>query len=205
MTLMVLDGDLEARLIEERSRSGADKYDEVWEGVYMMAPLPNDEHQEIVAGLVRVFVEILGDSGAARVRPGVNLAPLDIEDWKHDFRVPDVAVFLADSKAKCCDTHWRGPADFLVEVTSPGDHTHEKIPFYAALGVRELLVVEREGWALELFRNDGKSLAPAGVSRPGDVTILASEILPFTFQLLSAAPRPLIQLTHTETGRTWKV
>ncbi len=94
MTTIILDSELEARLIEERRHWEADKFDEVWEGIYMMAPLPNDEHQEIAAGLVRVFNETFGDADSARVRAGVNLAGLDVTEWKHDFRVPDVAVFL---------------------------------------------------------------------------------------------------------------
>ncbi len=48
MTALVLDSWLEARLKEERRQSGADRYDDVWEGVYTMAPMPTNEHQQIV-------------------------------------------------------------------------------------------------------------------------------------------------------------
>ena len=34
MALMVLDQDLEDRLIAERQASGGDRFDEVWEGIY---------------------------------------------------------------------------------------------------------------------------------------------------------------------------
>jgi hypothetical protein len=85
MTALILDAGLEKRLIEERQAWGADKHDEVWEGVYVMAALPDDEHQEIAARLVRILDETLGDTAGARVRGGVNLAGLDVEDWKQDF------------------------------------------------------------------------------------------------------------------------
>ena len=164
MSMMILDSELEARLLEQRRMWGADKFDEVWGGVYMLAPLPNDEHQEIVARLVRVFDEVLGDAALAHVRAGINLAGLECDDWTQDFRAPDVAVLRHDTEAENRDTHWRGPADFLIEITSPGDRTREKLPFYSRLGVKEFLLVERSGWTLELFRHDGTALMPAGLS-----------------------------------------
>ena len=39
MALMVLDPTAEKRLKAERQASGLDRYDEVWEGVYVMVPL----------------------------------------------------------------------------------------------------------------------------------------------------------------------
>jgi len=203
MSLLILDSDIEARLIEQRRAWGADRYDEVWDGVYVMAPLPNNEHQEIVARLVRIFDETLGDCGLARVLAGVNLARPDLEDWTQDYRIPDVAVFTGDTRAQNCDTHWRGPADFLVEITSPGDRTADKIPFYSAIGVVELLVVNRESWTLELYRHDGDKLAPAGSSVAGSREALESKNLPFTFQLLPGSGRPRIRVIHGETGRSW--
>ena len=38
MATIVLDESLGKRLQAERVASGADRYDEVWEGTYMMAP-----------------------------------------------------------------------------------------------------------------------------------------------------------------------
>ena len=40
MTIMLTDPRLEQRLKLEREESGADRYDEVWEGIYMMTPMP---------------------------------------------------------------------------------------------------------------------------------------------------------------------
>ncbi len=49
MALMVLEPAVEERLLAERRGCDGQQYDEVWEGIYVMAPLPNDEHQEIVS------------------------------------------------------------------------------------------------------------------------------------------------------------
>lgn len=43
MATMIHDRLLEERLHNERAATGADRYDEIWEGVYMMAPMPNNE------------------------------------------------------------------------------------------------------------------------------------------------------------------
>ena len=74
MAILVTDPCLEERLRTEREASGADRYDEVWEGVYMMAPMPTDEHQKIVSRLGHVVEDVLGDAELAEIRPGVNLS-----------------------------------------------------------------------------------------------------------------------------------
>ncbi len=49
--MLIEDPRLEKELIAQRQAWGADHHDEVWEGVYFMAPLPNNEHQELVYNL----------------------------------------------------------------------------------------------------------------------------------------------------------
>jgi hypothetical protein len=39
MAMMINDASLERDLIALREATGADRYDEVWEGMYMMSPL----------------------------------------------------------------------------------------------------------------------------------------------------------------------
>ncbi len=115
MTAIIHDSRLEEMLIQQRKATGADRYDEVWEGVYRMGPPANDEHQQIVADLVCVLGDVVRWPGLGQVRAGVNLSDR-AEDWEYDFRCPDVAVFLHGSAARNLGTHWVGPADFLVEV-----------------------------------------------------------------------------------------
>jgi hypothetical protein len=73
MAVLVTDPDVGEELIAARRLSGADRFDEVWEGIYVMSPLANDEHQAIQAGLVTVFQTAVGWSGDALVRAGVNV------------------------------------------------------------------------------------------------------------------------------------
>src|SRR5688572_7056124 len=165
MAVLVTDPDLEERLIAERQASGGDRFDEVWEGTYVMAPLANDEHQAIQLGLASIFQTVVGWDGRGLVRAGVNVSDRD-EGGEHNYRCPDVVVFMKGTSARNCNTHWVGGPDFAVEVRSRGDRTTQKFPFYASVNVRELLVVERHPWSIELFRLNAGELAPVGHLKP---------------------------------------
>lgn len=204
MAMLIHDPVLEDRLKEQRRAWGTDHHDEVWEGVYFMPPLPNDEHQEFVQRLCYILEDVVGWQGLAKVRPGVNLTGRE-EDWDHDYRAPDVIVFLRDTNAKNRRTHWVGPADFLVEIVSPGDRTWEKLPFYESLGVREILIVDRNPWALELYRHQEGRLALVGRSTHDQGGPLASATVPLVFELAAGQERPVLRVTHPPDGRVWRV
>lgn len=203
MTTVVLDREYAESLREERAAAGADRWDEVWEGTYMMTPLPNIEHQDIAGGLVSVIRQVVG-RGQAIVLPGTNVSDREA-GWKQNYRCPDVAVYLVGNPAKNCSTHWCGGADFAVEIVSDDDQSREKIPFYAKIGTRELLIVDRDPWSLELFRLSNSELRSIGKSTLDDGQILASESLPITFCLVRDDDRPSILVTHTVDGKTWSV
>ena len=204
MAILVNDPWLEERLKVEREESGADRYDEVWEGIYMMTPMPNIEHQNIVIRLASILQDVVGWSALGEVFSGVNLSDR-VSDWEHDYRVPDVAVFLREGSAENCGTHWRGAADFLVEITSPDDRTREKMHFYERLGVRELLLVDRQPWTLELYRLAQDRLEKVGQSNLDAPDVLASEGVPLQFRLVPGEPRPQIEVTHADSRRHWLV
>ena len=117
MAALITDPILERQLIAQRQASGADKFDEVWEEVYVMAPLANDEHQDLVSDLTAVLVMAVDWAGLGKVRPGVNVSDRE-DDWHHNYRCPDLVVFLRDTRAKNCGTHWCGG-------TRPGDRDRE--------------------------------------------------------------------------------
>src|SRR5580704_4217279 len=124
--------------LRARQESGGDRYDEVWDGVYLMSPLANVEHQILATQLAAVIQMAigLGDPGIAIA--GVNVSDRE-EDWTKNYRCPDVAVILKGCAAKNCGTHWCGGPDFLIEIVSPDDRSRQKFDFYASIEVRELL------------------------------------------------------------------
>ena len=78
-----------------------------------------------------------------------------------------------------------------------------KLAFYAGIGTRELVVVDRYPWCVELYRLRGEVLELVGASDAANGAVLASEALPLTFQLRAGEPRPTIHITHAATGQTW--
>lgn len=201
MATIIRDPDMSEQLIAERQSKGLDKYDEVWEGVYIMSPLPNDEHQELVGCLTTILSDSIQFAGLGKVRPGVNLAA-DPNDWKYDFRAPDVVVFLNNTKAELHDSFWSGAADFVVEIASPYDETWQKIPFYEKLGVRELLIVDRKPWKLELYRHDMRKLSLVASEGPGEGSIECA-MVPLRLSLHAAGSRPDFVVEHSLSDRKW--
>lgn len=191
-------------MLDQRRASGADRYDEVWDGVYRVTPLPNDEHQQIVSRLTYVFQDVIEMAERGDVRAGTNVSDR-IEKWTGNFRIPDVAVFLRGGAAKCLGEFWHGGPDFLVEIVSSHDDTREKIPFYSKIGTREMLIVDRDPWSLELLRLDREGLRKVGRSDLANSVLLVSEVTPFSFRLLAGSPRPVIEVRSTESGKVWLV
>ncbi len=202
MATLIADPGVEQRLIAERRASGADRKDEVWDGVYIIMPDPNVEHQRLVARLVVALSDVVRPPAGGDVFPGLNLSDRT-EDWKDNYRCPDVAVFLSGNTAQVFEAHICGPADFLVEIVSPNDKTRDKFDFYSGLGVRELLVIDRQPWLLELYRLSGNELVPAGRSSVAQSDVIASAVLPLSFQLFPAPPRPEIRIAEIGGVRTW--
>ena len=169
-----------------------------------MPPMANDDHQEIVSGFTFVLVASVGLRGLGKVRPGVNLAAF-AENWEYDYRVPDVLVFLNDTAAENYNTFWTGAADFVIEITSPRDRTYEKIRFYGRIGVRELLILNRQTWTLELYRHQDGGLKTVGESTLQQPDFLASEKLPLEFRLVPGDERPRVEVRHTTSSERWIV
>ncbi|MSQ93261.1 MAG: hypothetical protein EXR98_01750 [Gemmataceae bacterium] len=74
MALLIRDKSVSRALIRKRKRLGHDRYDEVWNGVYVMPPMPNDEHQQIVTRLTAIMQDVIGWPGLGEVRLGVNIS-----------------------------------------------------------------------------------------------------------------------------------
>lgn len=189
-------------LIRHRRRCGGDRYDEVWDGVYVMSPLADNEHQDLVLRLAIAIRAGFDESQEVRVFPGTNVSDRP-DRWKRNFRCPDVAVFLPGNPAEDRGSHWFGGPDFAVEIISRGDRSREKFDFYAAVGVRELLLINRRPWRLELYRREGETWHRVGNSTPEDSVPLPSDVLSITLRLLPGNPRPQLELARAMDGQRW--
>jgi Uma2 family endonuclease len=204
MSVLITDPEWGLELRAKREKLDGDKWNEVWDGVLVMPSLPNDEHQEIQANLLFPLLTVIGLPGLGKVRAGVNVTDRH-PDWKEDYRGPDVVVYLNENPAVNHGTHWVGGPDFLVEIASPGEKPRQKNAFYARVNTREVLIIDRDPWCLELYRLDGGVLRSVARSEEPNPAVLTSAALPLTFRLQTGALRPVIVVAHPAGGQTWNV
>jgi hypothetical protein len=143
-------------LIAKRRRLGLDKFDEVWEGVYHMAPMARGRHGYL-QGQVGLVLDPLARAGGLLYTGPFNVGKLD------DFRVPDGGLHRDLDP----EVVWFETAAMVVEVVSAGDETWDKLPFYAAHRVDEVLVVDSDGPRVHL-----RHLAGDGYKESRDSTLL---------------------------------
>lgn len=118
------------RLIDLRRSRGQDLHDEVWGGVYHMAPTAHSWHGYLewqFALAMQPYAQAAGLVATGAFNLGV----------PDDFRVPDGGLHRGLPSGVWIDT-----AALVVEVLSPDDETWEKLPFYARHGVDEVLIVD---------------------------------------------------------------
>ncbi len=205
MALVSLEPSELKRLIRQRRRTGGDRYDEVWDGVYVMAPLADNEHQSLGLKLAIGFTNALEPVPTMQIFPGCNVSDQP-ERWKRNYRCPDVAIFLPGNPAEDRKSHWFGGPDFAVEIISRFDRSRKKVGFYKSVGVRELLLVDRHPWALELYRADIADWILVGrADLQNSTDAITSDLLGLTFRLVPGTPRPEIEVTRKQTGGKWLV
>ncbi len=204
MATLITDSDLEERLRAEREERGLDHHDEVWEGIYFMPPIANDDHQFLSTRLAAILEIVIGMRNLGQVRAGVNVSDRDV-DWVCNYRVPDVAVFLNGTSAVNRNTHWVGGPDFAIEILSENDRSRAKLDFYASVGIRELLLVDRDPWCLELYRLQNGRLNEVGRLESPASPPLVSEVVPLTFRMIPGGARPQIEVWSRDLNQTWLV
>lgn len=155
-------------LLAERRRSGADRWDEMWEGVLHMPPQPSRWHQGFGASLLMTLGPI---AKAAGLEAYYETALYRTEK---DYRVPDLTFARPSPGAKRIESG----AELVVEILSPDDESYEKLTFYADMSVHEVLVVDPETRAFELFTLRAKQYV---LLSPDEKGIVRSQVLPVAF------------------------
>jgi Uma2 family endonuclease len=125
-------------LLECRKLSGLHRLDEVWVGVLHMVPAPSGVHAYIAHQLA---VLLDGPARAAGLVPAMH--EFNLGSSEEDFRVPDGGLHRTIPRSV-----WRSTAALVVEIVSPGDESWQKLPFYAAHQVDEVLIVDPDEHAV---------------------------------------------------------
>jgi len=164
-TLFVENDHAVEALLARRRELGLDGKDEVWEGVYHVAPHEHGRNGETAMALA---VALHGPALTAGLRNGgsFNLG------HPGDFRVPDLGFHRPHERPAL----YYPSAALVIEVLSPHDETFAKSAFYASHGVEELWVVDpvrrtvriwqlgAEGSYAETGTSDLLGLTAAGVA-----------------------------------------
>jgi Uma2 family endonuclease len=203
MALLVLDRDLEATVLSLWEQDSHQRLrDEVWDGVRFIMPEADNSHDKIAAFFHGVFFAVFGGDPNYALHFRINLSDRE-RGWKKNYRVPDMAFFSTHGPARDCGSHWLGGPEVALEVMSPGDRSRDKLDFYAKIGTREVLILDRHPWQLELYQLRRGHMRMKGVVTPGDGKSISSAVVPFQFEVLRGRPRPRVKITHVESGRDW--
>lgn len=130
--------EFEALLVRRR-RLGQDLFDEVWEGVLHVNPAPHSQHGRLEWQLAGILGPLASSAGL-RALGQFNLGK------DGDYRVPDGALVRPGPDAVYLPT-----AALVLEIVSPGDESWEKLGFYAAHRVEELLIVDPQEKTVSLM------------------------------------------------------
>ncbi len=135
-----------------RQKRGQDLFDEVWEGVYHVAPAPGRRHAQIGPQLSRIL-------GPLADRAGLTASdPCNIGE-PEDYRVPDQAYFRDPTPLT-----WSPTAAIVVEIVSPDDETWAKLGFYHRHGVDELIIADPKARTIDILVRGADAYEPAAAS-----------------------------------------
>jgi Uma2 family endonuclease len=173
-------------LAYRRSR-GLDRWDEMWEGVLHMTPAPTVEHQRILDELIMFLGRHLTAAARGTLRSGINV--FREATPKVDYRIPDLTFVAAGHEHILHEDGVRGAGpDAVIEIRSPEDETYDKLPFYAGLGVREVIVIDRDSKRPEVYRLAGAEYVALQQDSDG---WLRSEKMMVRFRAVSGPPARL--------------
>ena len=151
-------------VLDRRRRWGADRWDEMWNGVLHVVPMPTGTMQRFNTEFLAMVAPLAKARG---LKPYYTIGLFRTDD---DYRVPRQAYCRPDQVQE------RGAdgAELVLEIRFDGDETYEKIDFYSGRGVREMIVAHPIERRVELFRAVGGRLMPV---QPGPDGALESEVL----------------------------
>lgn len=150
-------------LLERRRRLDLDHRDEVWEGVLHMNPPPSFAHERIASEL-HCLLRPYADAADLVL---VGLAGIGVVK---NNRVPDLTL----QRPKDAQPQWQQTAALVVEILSPDDESWEKLPFYTAHGVDEVLIVDPRERSVRWLGLAGGSYEP--IERSALIELGAAEL-----------------------------
>jgi Uma2 family endonuclease len=158
-------------ILEWRRRTGADQWDEMWEGILHMAPAPNRDHQDLEGSLEAWLRRYWAEPNGCRVYHQINVS--EPGTWPNNYRIPDLVLLTPQRFDIDCNEYFDGGPDAVVEIHSPGDEAQDKLEFYAKVNVREVWMIDRDTRRPEVFELVAGEYRPR---EPGGAGWLRSDV-----------------------------
>lgn len=124
-----------------------------------MVPPPNEQHQELNDWLGVFFKTQWQALGEGRTRPETGVKRAGVRSQAvletmvpSDYRTPDRSFLLPDRYDRLQDGWIVGGPNAVVEIVSPGDESRAKLPFYFAIGVDDVILIDPRTRRVELLR-----------------------------------------------------
>lgn len=152
-TLFVEDLPEVQQWLDRRRALGQDRRDEVWDGVYHVAPLEHMRNGAVATALAGALLRDARDAGLRVINP-FNLGT------PANFRGPDLGVVRRNQPL----TLYAATAEVVVEVLSPGDESWQKLPHYAAHQVGEVWMVDPDAHTVRMHVLVGDHYEPVEAS-----------------------------------------
>ncbi|KAF0245190.1 MAG: hypothetical protein FD180_1843 [Planctomycetota bacterium] len=170
--------------VVQRQHLGQDIRDEEWEGVYHVTPPPTVDHQLVLAGLIHFLRELFISRGGGTIVPECSVFREDAP--RRDYRIPDVVFVAAGRENIIAPDGIRGGApDAVFEIRSPRDDSYTKFGFYATLGVPEVVIVQPDARAAEVWKLAGPHYERVAADASGAVISRSLEV---SFRTLPGTP-----------------
>ena len=148
---------------------------EIVNGVLVMAPAPNGQHQDAVLRFAHYLLVNVEFAGLGKVR----VAPFDVELSPKDVFQPDVFVVLNAHLDRILEKKVVGAPDLVVEVASPSTALYDRVTKYekyANAGVQEFWVANTNARTIQVLVLESGEYRSLGVYRGQQM--LPSRIVP---------------------------
>jgi Uma2 family endonuclease len=182
-------------LLDWRRKTGADRYDEMWDGVLHMSPAPSLSHQDFVVECASWLLVHWAAPCRGKVYSQANVASPG--SWPHNYRIPDIILLTPARFGIRRDEHFDGGPDVVIEVRSPGDESYEKMDFYAEVGAAELWIVDRDTKKPQVFQNTDGSWVERQLDEGGWA------VSPLTDVRMRGTVSQRLELTLGENANSW--
>ena len=150
-------------------------------GVLYMTPPPGYTHDNAVSRLNRLITTYFTDTS---VQGKLYVPRAAIWTSRNTYLEPDLFYVSAETESRLEPNH-RTTADLVVEVISPGSAIYDrntKADTYAALGVRELWLVDEVAQSLEVRLLEGERYSPGTIFEK-DNRVVSVVLSGFSFEV----------------------